>query len=39
MEERKKRFEDKNEVRGRMADVLKKLAGGVTFFDGAGGGF
>jgi len=34
MEERKKRFEDKNEVRGRMADVLKKLAGGVTFFDG-----
>jgi len=34
MEERKKRFEDKNEVRGRMADVLKKLAGGVTFFGG-----
>ena len=34
MEERKKRFEDKNEVRGRMADVLKKLTGGVTFFDG-----
>jgi predicted AAA+ superfamily ATPase len=34
MEERKKRFEDKNEVRGRMADVLKKLAGGATFFDG-----
>ena len=34
MEERKKRFEDKNDVRGRMADVLKKLAGGVTVFDG-----
>lgn len=34
MEERKKRFEDKNEVRGRMADVLKKLVGGATFFDG-----
>lgn len=34
MEERKKRFEDKNEVRGRMAEVLKKLAGGATFFDG-----
>jgi len=34
MEERKKRFEDKNEVRGRMADVLKKLAGGGTIFDG-----
>ena len=35
MEERKKRFDDKNEVRGRMAEVLKKLAGGATFFDGA----
>lgn len=35
MEERKKRFEDKNEVRGRMAEVLKKLTGGATFFDGA----
>ena len=34
MEERKKRFEDKNEVRSRMADVLKKLVGGATFFDG-----
>ena len=35
MEERKKRFEDKNEVRGRMAEVLKKLASSATFFDGA----
>ena len=35
MEERKQRFEDKNEVRGRMAEVLKKLTGGATFFDGA----
>jgi predicted AAA+ superfamily ATPase len=35
MEERKKRFEDKNEVRGRMAEVLKKLTVGATFFDGA----
>ena len=35
MEERKKRFEDKNEVRGRMAEVLKKLTGSATFFDGA----
>lgn len=35
MEERKKRFEDKNEVRGRMAEVLKKLAGSAGFFDGA----
>lgn len=35
MEERKKRFEDKNEVRGRMAEVLKKLTSSATFFDGA----
>jgi len=35
MEERKKRFEDKNEVRGRMAEVVKKLTVGATFFDGA----
>jgi predicted AAA+ superfamily ATPase len=34
MEERKKRFEDKNEVRGRMAEVVKKLASGATFFEG-----
>ncbi|TAE90777.1 MAG: ATP-binding protein [Verrucomicrobia bacterium] len=34
MEERKQRFEDKNEVRGRMAEVVKKLAAGVTFFEG-----
>ena len=34
MEERKKRFEDKNEVRGRMAEVLKKLTGSASFFDG-----
>jgi len=34
MEERKKRFEDMNEVRGRMAEVVKKLAAGATFFDG-----
>lgn len=34
MEERKKRFENKNEVRGRMAEVVKKLAAGATFFDG-----
>ena len=34
MEERKKRFEDKNEVRGRMSEVVKKLAAGATFFDG-----
>jgi predicted AAA+ superfamily ATPase len=35
MEERKKRFEDKNEVRGRMAEVLKKITGSTTFFDGS----
>lgn len=34
MEERKKRFEDKNEVRGRMAAVIKKLTANATFFDG-----
>lgn len=34
MEERKQRFEDKNEVRGKMADVLKKLAVGATLFKG-----
>ena len=34
MEERKKRFEDKDEVRGRMAEVVKKLAAGAAFFDG-----
>lgn len=34
MEDRKKRFEVRNEVRGKMADVLKKLAGGAKFFDG-----
>jgi predicted AAA+ superfamily ATPase len=34
MEERKKRFEDKNDVRGRMAEVVKRLAAGATFFDG-----
>jgi predicted AAA+ superfamily ATPase len=35
MEERKKRFDDKNEVRARMAEVLKKLTSSATFFDGA----
>jgi predicted AAA+ superfamily ATPase len=34
MEERKKRFENKNEVRGSMADVVKKLAAGASLFDG-----
>jgi uncharacterized protein len=34
MEERKKRFEDKNEVRARMTEVVKKLAAGARFFDG-----
>ncbi len=28
MEDRKKRFDDKNEVRGKLAEVLKKLTGG-----------
>ena len=34
MEERKNRFEDKNDVRGRMAEVVEKLAAGAKFFDG-----
>ena len=34
MEERKMRFDDKNEVRGRMGEVLKKLVGSASFFDG-----
>ena len=34
MEERKRRFDDRNEVRGRMAEVVKKVAAGATFFDG-----
>ena len=34
MEERKMRFDDKNEVRGRMAEVLKTLVGSASFFDG-----
>ncbi|TAK35630.1 MAG: ATP-binding protein [Chloroflexota bacterium] len=35
MEERKKRFDDKTEVRGKLAEVLKKLSAGATFFDGS----
>jgi len=34
MEERKKRFDDKTEVRAKLAEVLQRLAGGATFFDG-----
>lgn len=34
MEDRKKRFEDKNEVRGKLAEVLKKQTSGMNFFNG-----
>lgn len=34
MEERKKRFEDKSDVRAKLGEVLKKLSAGATFFDG-----
>lgn len=34
MEERKKRFDDASDVRGKMGTLLKKLTGGATFFDG-----
>lgn len=34
MEERKARFEDRNEVRGKIAEVVKKLTAGATLFEG-----
>ena len=34
MEERKNRYDDAGEVRGRMAEVVKTLAAGAAFFDG-----
>jgi uncharacterized protein len=35
MEDRKRRFDDKTEVRGKIAEALKQGAGNTTFFDGA----
>jgi predicted AAA+ superfamily ATPase len=34
MEDRKRRFDDKTEVRAKIADALKQGAGNATFFDG-----
>ena len=34
MEDRKRRFDDKTEVRGKIAESLKKVVGSATFFDG-----
>jgi uncharacterized protein len=34
MEDRKRRFDDKTEVRGRIAEALKKAVGNAAFFDG-----
>jgi predicted AAA+ superfamily ATPase len=34
MEDRKRRFDEKTEVRGKIADALKRGAGNTTFFDG-----
>ena len=34
MEDRKRRFDDRTEVRGKIADVLKKTVGSAAFFDG-----
>jgi predicted AAA+ superfamily ATPase len=34
MEDRKRRFDDKTEVRGKIADALKRGAGAATLFDG-----
>jgi uncharacterized protein len=35
MEDRKGRFNDQDEVRGKLADVLRKLIAGASFFDGS----
>lgn len=34
MEDRKRRFDDKTEVRGKIAEALKRVAGSTPFFDG-----
>jgi predicted AAA+ superfamily ATPase len=34
MEDRKRRFDDKTEVRGKIAETLKKAVGGISVFDG-----
>ena len=34
MEDRKRRFDEKTEVRGKIAEGVKKAVGGVSFFDG-----
>lgn len=34
MEERKKRYDDAHEVRGRMGEVVKRVLAGASFFDG-----
>jgi predicted AAA+ superfamily ATPase len=34
MEDRKRRFDDRTEVRGKIAEALKQGAGNTTFFDG-----
>ncbi len=35
MEDRKRRFDDKTEIRGKIADALKRVVGSATLFDGA----
>jgi predicted AAA+ superfamily ATPase len=34
MEDRKRRFDDNTDVKAKIADVLKRVVGGATFFDG-----
>lgn len=34
MEDRKRRFDEKTEVRGKIADALKRVVGSATFFEG-----
>jgi hypothetical protein len=35
MEDRKRRFDDKTEIRGKIAEALKRAVGAATLFDGA----
>jgi predicted AAA+ superfamily ATPase len=34
MEDRKRRFDDKTEVRGKIAESIKRIVGNATFFEG-----
>ncbi len=34
MEDRKRRFDDNTDVRGKIGEALKKMVGSATFFEG-----